>query len=796
MSSVPSTHPGRLVVLTSAAVLCFFLPLSLLARPAMPPRTRILLHEAKGCPSQPANAPATFLVEGASRETLQRAGATPLVRIGPFFVVQGSSSSATRLSERDDVVRLDLGHALRPLLDMSAPLVHAPEVHEVFAVTGSGVIVGIVDTGIDLTHADFRFPDGRTRIRYLLDLSAPPAGYVPDLEQMYGGAVYPAEVIDGWLTSATEPPTKDTYGHGTHVAGIAGGNGRGARPGATPGRYVGIAPEAELVIVKATRDAPNLFSDADVVLGVHFVFQVASRLGRPAVVNLSLGGQAGPHDGSTSLERALASMLDGDPEGRAIVVASGNEGGLDIHASGSLPYGSCDTVLIDLTDQARPEEKEHLYFEVWYRSGFSLVFTLESPSGHRYGPVGPGRQLDKEGDAGRVTIAVDGVEGHGVWAGTGIMLRPAGNRFPERGTWRLTLCGTASRWDLWIAEDTLGGRGAAVLSSHVDPDMRLAIPAMAEPLIAVGAFVSRDRWINVDGETIQRVSPPGRISWFSAPGPTLDGRLKPDVVAPGEFVISALSADAYPTRPDSAFYVPGEPRYLWADDGVHGALRGTSQAAPHVAGVVALLLEAEPRLRPSELREAIRLSATTDDFTGRGHAYAPRFGFGKLHALTALRLVQGEKPGPVSPVFSTLGVTYDILPPQGGASVTVIVVPKDETGLPLGPGHDVVIHTDAGALEGTVTDVGTGRYEQRLLPGHRGERATLRATVDGVPLAAEAHVWFVDQRDEIGAELSSTGGGCAVSAHKGPLSSWVILLLLAVAGLRRRNYVSFSRKAK
>src|SRR5205085_2548664 len=107
------------------------------------------------------------------------------------------------------------------------------------------------------------------------------------------------------------------------------------------------------------------------------------------------------------------------------------------------------------------------------------------------------------------------------------------------------------------------------------------------------------------------------------------GRFAPDLIAPGEFIAAALSADAPPDRPGSAFFVGGSaPDFAWADDGVHGLLRGTSQAAPHVAGAAALLLQADPSLTALQVREILRVTATHE---GRG--FSPRVGFGRLDVL-------------------------------------------------------------------------------------------------------------------------------------------------------------------
>src|SRR5262249_61875088 len=130
----------------------------------------------------------------------------------------------------------------------------------------------------------------------------------------------------------------DLFGHGTHVAGIAAGSGRATGAGLPAGRYVGMAPGADLVIVKGTRGSGNGFSDTDIADGVRFVFERAAALGRPAVVNLSIGAQSTAHTGHSAMEEMLSALVGSGTSaaGRIIVAAAGNDGGDDIHASGEL----------------------------------------------------------------------------------------------------------------------------------------------------------------------------------------------------------------------------------------------------------------------------------------------------------------------------------------------------------------------------------------------------------------------------------------------------------------------------
>ena len=175
---------------------------------------------------------------------------------------------------------------------------------------GAGVVVGIVDTGLDVTHADLRDAAGRSRVRYLLDFSRPPGDRQPELEAEYGCtedtecAIYSNDDLDEVLANdivGDEP--KDTFGHGTHVASLAAGNGLSSK---TP-RYIGVAPGATIFGARVSRSGDGSIFDADIVQAVRFIFEQAERLHMPAVVNLSLGSDFGTHDGTSPLEQARPS---------------------------------------------------------------------------------------------------------------------------------------------------------------------------------------------------------------------------------------------------------------------------------------------------------------------------------------------------------------------------------------------------------------------------------------------------------------------------------------------------------
>lgn len=718
----------------------------------------------------------TVRIPGGS-DALRRAGFDAQPLAGDVAALRATADDLRRLLANPDVLAVEERRLLHPLLDASGPAIGAPAARAETGLDGTGALVAVVDTGVDFRHADLRHADGTTRVTALLDLAHPRGTLHPELPDYAGGAVWLRDDIDATLAAEAAGQTannavleRDTNGHGTHVIGITASNGLATAPGFAAGRYVGVAPGADIVAVQATRGDAS-FTDADVITGCRFALDEAALLGRPVVVNLSLGGPGGPHDGTTDLELALDALFPADTPGRVLVIAAGNEASHDQHAGGWALDGHVD-VPIAAASSGAPDSQ--LALELWYDGAVSI--TVVAPSGKHYGPVAPGTLLN-----GTVTtegqVLVDNgshssPRADGRRPASIAIVGPKGGA-PAGGTWTIVLDGSAHRWDLWITDDPNPANPARFVDRLAEDDS-LDLPAAAHDAITVGSFVTRNQWPTVDGTTVTRTNVIGAPSSFSSTGPTADGRFAPDLIAPGEYIVSALSQDASPDNPSSAFFVAPGNHLAWADDGLHAILRGTSQAAPHVAGAIALLFQAEPTLTPAALRELLRVTAHDD---ARG--YTPRFGFGKLDVLAALRYLRGARAAAPSASASSVAVSRDVVPP-GDDTTIVTVTPRGDDGTPLGAGHAVTISASAGEPVGDVIDTGFGRYE-RTFAAHasRGSHATISVVVDGVALDAHPSVFFVDARADIGAPFAA-GGGCSLSRTAPPL---VPILLVAAAAL-------------
>ncbi len=233
----------------------------------------------------------------------------------------------TRLAELEGnlaVDRIEPSHRLKPSLDVVKSVALSgglnlgilENANDLSSADGSGVVIGIIDSGIDYTHPDFKDSLNNTRILAIWDQTSagsPPAGFG------YGNECSQASINAATCTQ------QDTNGHGSNVAGIAGGNGRAGGLN----KYLGMAKGANFIIVRS-----NL-SDGVIIDGMNYIVAKAQSLGKRAVINMSFGGQSGAHDGTDNLETAIAAVAASTP----IAIAMGNDNADSPHASFSVPAG-------------------------------------------------------------------------------------------------------------------------------------------------------------------------------------------------------------------------------------------------------------------------------------------------------------------------------------------------------------------------------------------------------------------------------------------------------------------------
>ena len=531
-----------------------------------------------------------------------------------------------------------------PTLDASRPEIKADQVQAGTGLAqpydGTGEIVGVLDSGIDWSHPDFQDGSGKSRILYLWDMSR--EGKPPSDHRRL--RVHEGRHRRGALPGDRRP---GRGGHGTHTSGTVAGN--GSRSGGT---YRGIAPNANIIFVKGLRttDSSGSFASADVADGINYIFQKGAALGRPVSINMSLGSQGGPHDGSSAYEQTLQGLTG---PGKILSVSAGNDGAWPVHlgyttqgtdyvsgiSTDILPSSSATSLGVILV--APPGVSVGLVGQVTsggsttycngigpVTTGYATPQTTMSCSGTMVGYA----KIDGTFSSGGLTQFVVSVSNNGV----------SGVDF-TKAVWELYTFGS-SRIDAWVYS---GGKFSTLSDpSHGwlagDTSMTVGIPATANGLIAVAAYSTKTHWTDIDGATQSPASwcyltPDifvNQIACFSSLGPTRDGRQKPDIAAPGMFIVAPLGGSLDPN--DSGV----RPNIVLG--GYYRVDQGTSMAAPHVAGVVALMLQANHSLTPAQALLALQQTARHDSFTGSVPNLT--WGSGKVDALAALKAVGGGSP--------------------------------------------------------------------------------------------------------------------------------------------------------
>ncbi len=474
--------------------------------------------------------------------------------------------------------------------------------------TGKGVLVAVIDTGIDADHAGFK-KDGKTRIVNYLDQET--------------GQEFDSAAIDAGDAAASP----DVIGHGTHVAGIAAGNGAGS----TGHQFQGVAPEADLAIVKTS------FQSADIAAGIKHVFDQADDLGVPCVVNLSLGGHFGGHDGTSVTERAIDQMSG---PGRLVVASAGNEGSDRIHASTVLSSQGNPRWVADLELKSRVVGNNSmglLRVQVWHQREDDLLVRLRSPNGELLAAPANGTV-----DVDRQVFFVQAAHQEASYSGdhsTTFLIATVPQSQWLRG-WSLIVEEDRSPGKqgarvgavhAWIRDGSEGSFTSGSTSSHL-----VGMPGTAYSAITVGSYASRKQWSSRDPANPRVVLGQinlGDVSYFSSPGPTRDGHNKPEVAGPGQWLISALSSEALED------HVPVWTRLPNIE---YAAMQGTSMSAPYVTGALALLLEKDPAIDWAEAKRRLIKSARQDPFTAP--CWNERWGYGKIDVHRLLSIEPGIVP--------------------------------------------------------------------------------------------------------------------------------------------------------
>ena len=517
---------------------------------------------------------------------------------------------------------------------------------------GDSVVIGIIDNGFDYTHPTFYDTTG-TRLRILRVWEQDnTAGPKPD------GFNYGTEIVGS--AALLSKKTSGAGNHGSHVAGIAGGSGN-LTPGA---QYRGVAPDADLIFVDYN-DVSSVITD-----GINYVFQQAAKLGRPAVANLSLGSHIGPHDGTSLMDQAIDNLVG---QGRIVTGAAGNEGDKFLHLSYNF---SDDTIRTFVAFEKNKSASNTGKIEQWgsSKSDFSMGISLSDSNGTLKASTPFYKASDSPNVKNLIMMGGDSLN----YTVTGVGSSKL-NQKPNllatvirlKTDYVVTLILTSANTQLNIWNDGLGiGAGLSdKLKGIKMPGYKAGdsictvgeIGGTSKKIITVGAYTTKNTFVNIAGDTMKSSSTVNDLASFSSRGPTVDGRTKPEITAPGDLLVSSVNSL------DPEFNEKNSSTVMKIQQGVSkwffGEMSGTSMATPITTGVIALMLQANPKLGPERVKQILQDNARTDTYTGTiPPSGSNTWGWGKIDAQKS-----------VQAAFNVLGM-------EGQNGSGIVVYPNPSTG--------------------------------------------------------------------------------------------------------------------
>ena len=503
-----------------------------------------------------------------------------------FNVVTGNLATAVipmrslvAFAEDADVENVDAGNTVRAMTDLAREYSQVDALHGGLpdfprSFTGKGVLIGVIDTGFDFMHPAFRDAEGNSRIINVWDQS----GRNGNTPSMGYGVVFDTPEL---IRSAAHDVSRDT--HGTHVAAIA---------ASSADVYKGMAPESDIVIVATDK------SESGIIDALAYLLDYAEKEKKPMAINLSMGTVIGFKDGTDPIASMIDELLDKSGKKCLMAIAAGNEG----HRNSTIVTEATGQGEVINTSFTPPSHmRENIFIGCSTTSAFQVTLSLVGSDGVAFetsisSDVSESvshENITGEKDYSLVTLSPM-KDADGLQRGVSINLYAP---LKDGQKWKLSVTGAAGKYIACCDYGELdNGSNASTM----------AATACGQIPISVGAYVSRDKFTNLQGTERSSDWTVGERYPLSGMGPAFDGRDKPDVLAPGAHIISAINnyAASYNVNREDLAYtevdalIPGRTNY-W------GAMCGTSMATPVVTGIMALWLQANPRLDFDLVRKLI-----------------------------------------------------------------------------------------------------------------------------------------------------------------------------------------------
>lgn len=575
------------------------------------------------------------------------------------------------------VIYLSADERAKPALDSAKAMTGVNLIHQGYQLSqsyyGDGVIVGIVDIGLNYNHPNFYDSTGKAnfRIKRVWEQLAT-SGTLPQ------GYSYGRE-----LTTETDILTAQRdvipYSHGSHVAGIATGAGGGL--GST---YRGVAPNSDIVMVSSDGTPSKLLD------GVAYIMNYAASVHKPCVINISWGSHLGPHDGTSAFDLGC-DMLVGP--GKIVVGAAGNQGGDSIYLSKT--YTTVDTSLFSFVRFPTSSQGTNgqTNIDVWGmpNQDFKIALNIYNITTNQYED---NTNYYSAGVSASVldTLYDSDITPQRCFVSISTGINPLNNKPHalininnlQQGNnnqyVQIEIIGKNTQTQAWAADAgaifSARGYGGNVVPGATSSTVG-ELGGTGKSMISVGAYTSKTSFKALNGNTINLGSPSsiGGIASFSSHGPTADGRTKPDITAPGTVVLSSVNRydPNYPPGSNAVAAVVSDNGNNW----YYGAGQGTSMAIPVVTGTIALWLQADPTLTPSQIKTYLKDSAITDTYTGIiPQSGSNIWGWGKVDAYRGLKKVRNA----VTYTFTGNGNWNDpanwsnaIIPPANLTTGTIVI---------------------------------------------------------------------------------------------------------------------------
>lgn len=587
-------------------------------------------------------------IDGNAAEVLRQYGCKELARVGDISIAAIPLSKLGALSCGRQVKRIETGRRCSIQMDTTRIVVNAEKVYTGEGLsqsyTGCGVVVGVQDIGFDLTHPNFYSADmSKYRIKALWDqLSRDTIG-----STLYVGRDYVGREA---LLELKHPIDGETQTHGTHTAGIAAGSGAERKGVVSP--YRGMACDADLVLVDNAADNASLidpkdyykFTYATDALGFKYIFDYAERMHQPCVINFSEGSSQDFH-GYDQLYYELLAKLIGP--GRIIVSSAGNDGARNSYIHKNIGKERAGAFIMgnEKRFSCTAKSKQTFTFRI------SVYDNISSPQIVDISTVNVCNAQD--------SLLTDSLLVGGkkyIWR---VLAYP--NSYDTSETaYDFQISSPSKLGDSPQVSLQVIGRDADIelyrMSGYMFPhsldpvldagDCRYTIfsPSSSPDVICVGSTSYRTQFVNYLGEKkVYDSGQKGIRSAFSAMGPTLDGRIKPDVMAPGQNIISSYSTFFINNPKNVNASVKSDVRHFEYNGRTYAwnANAGTSMSAPVVTGAIALWLQADPTLTPADCLE---IFAKTCSHYDTSLSYPNNlYGYGQIDVAAGLREVLRRK---------------------------------------------------------------------------------------------------------------------------------------------------------